>query len=91
MHDLARKYDFVRFVKLSCEEAEMDRAAIPAILAYKNGDLFANLVSVVDEIPPHMELNTSSLEAVLARYFVRFFAILNVTDQCIDAISFNLM
>ena len=45
----------------------MNAAAVPAILAYKNGDLVANLVSVVDEIPPQMDLNASSLEAVFHR------------------------
>lgn len=43
----------------------MHAAGVPAILAYKNGELFANLVSVVDEIPDGRDLSTRSLEAVL--------------------------
>lgn len=42
--------------------------AVPAILAYKSGDLFANIVSVVDEIPNGRDLSTSSLETVLQQY-----------------------
>ena len=43
----------------------MNPVAIPAILAYKAGELIANLVSVVDEIPPGRNMSTSSLELVL--------------------------
>ena len=62
---LARKHEFTRFVKLNYQDAEMIPIAVPAILAYKAGDLIANLVSVVDEIPPGRNLSTSSLELVL--------------------------
>ena len=43
----------------------MDPIAAPAILAYKAGDLIANLVSVIDEIPAGRDLSASSLEALL--------------------------
>lgn len=65
--DLARKHEYTRFVKLSYYEAEMDEATVPAILAYKSGDLIANLVSVVDEIPEGRSVSTSSLEALLKK------------------------
>ena len=68
MTALARKYEYTRFIRLAYDEAEMDAAGVPAVLAYKNGELFANLVSVVDEIPAERELSASSLEAVLQRY-----------------------
>ena len=45
----------------------MDPIAIPAILAYKDGDLIANLVSLVDELPPATSLRKSSLEALLQK------------------------
>ena len=43
----------------------MDAAAIPAVLAYKGGELVANLVSIVDEIPSHLDMDINSIEAVL--------------------------
>ena len=67
MTDLTQRYEFSRFVKLPHEEAEMDPIAVPAILAYKGGELIANLVSVIDEIPPDLALDTHSLEVVLQR------------------------
>ncbi|MCJ1411864.1 hypothetical protein MMC19_005956 [Ptychographa xylographoides] len=62
---LARKYEFTRFVKMSQEDAEMDPVSVPAVLAYQAGDLFANLVSIIDELPEGGHINASSLEAVL--------------------------
>ncbi|KAI9655189.1 MAG: hypothetical protein M1829_000685 [Trizodia sp. TS-e1964] len=62
---IARKHSTTRFVKLHYLEAEMDVVAVPAILAYKGGELFANLVSIIDEIPPERNLSCSSLEWVL--------------------------
>ena len=54
-----------RFIKLHYLDAEMDEACVPAILAYKEGELFANLVAVVDEIPRDRTLSVGSLEGVL--------------------------
>lgn len=48
---LAKRHTRTRFIRLSHEEAEIDPAGVPAILAYKDADLFANLVSVVDHFP----------------------------------------
>lgn len=67
LSNLARKHDFTRFVKLSYQEAEMDPVGAPAILAYQAGELVANLVSVVDELPTGRDLSVSSLENVLQR------------------------
>ena len=55
-------------MKLHYLDAEMDETSVPAILAYKGGDLFANLVSVIDEIPAGRDLSVSSLESVLQSY-----------------------
>ncbi|KAI9678577.1 MAG: hypothetical protein M1817_005634 [Caeruleum heppii] len=67
---LAQKQSTTRFVKLHFEEAEMDVASVPAILAYRAGELFANLVAIIDEIPPDRALSSSSLEAVLKKHAV---------------------
>ena len=68
--NVARKHETTRFVKLNYEDAEIDAAAVPAILAYRNGELFANLVSIIDEIPPNRDLSPNSLEDVLQHYSV---------------------
>ena len=68
MSTIARKHEYTRFVKLNYRDAEMSPAAVPAILAYKAGDLIANLVSIIDEIPAGRDLSTSSLELVLQQY-----------------------
>ena len=49
-------------------EAEMDVDVVPAILAYRGGELFHSIMSVVDEIPSGRSLSTESLELVLQRF-----------------------
>ncbi len=46
----------------------MDEIAAPGILAYKAGDCFANLVSIIDEMPSGKDINSTTLEAVLQSY-----------------------
>jgi len=70
LQNIARKHDTTRFVKLSYQDAEMDPVSVPAILGYRNGDLFANLVSVIDELPEDRGLSSSSLEEVLKKHRV---------------------
>jgi len=70
--NIARKYDTTRFVKLHYEEAEMDAVSVPALLAYKDGDLVANLVAIIDEIPEGRALSSGSLETVLKKHRVLF-------------------
>lgn len=55
-------------MKLHHIEAEMEASVVPAVLAYKGGELFANIIRIVDEIPPGRNLSTDSLELVLRRY-----------------------
>lgn len=62
---LATKHTTTRFIKLHYLEAEMDAASIPAVLAYKQGELMANLVAVVNEIPSDKGLTVASLERVM--------------------------
>jgi len=46
----------------------MDEIAAPGILAYKAGECFANLVSIVNEIPSGKDISSSTLEGVLQLY-----------------------
>ncbi|KAL8739145.1 MAG: hypothetical protein Q9181_000174 [Wetmoreana brouardii] len=62
---LARKHATSRFIKLHYLDAEMDEVAVPGILAYKGGDCFANLVSILNEIPEGADMSAATLESVL--------------------------
>lgn len=64
---LAKQYATTRFVKLHYEEAEMEPAGVPALLAYRGGDKFAGLVPIVDELPNDADLSDVSLGAVMKR------------------------
>ena len=64
---LAARHATTRFVKLGWEDAEMERAGVPALLAYRGGEKFAGLVPVIEEIPEEEELDVGSLEAAMAR------------------------
>lgn len=55
-------------MKLHYLDAEMDEIAVPGILAYKAGDCFANLVSIVNEIPSGKDFSASTLEEMLQQY-----------------------
>ena len=46
----------------------MDAEVMPAVLAYKSGELFKSVMRIVDEIPSGRSLSTESLELVLQRY-----------------------
>jgi len=64
---LAQKHLDVRFVKLHYQDAEMEPAGVPALLAYRAGDKFAGLVPVMDEMPDDADLSSLTLESVLRR------------------------
>lgn len=64
---LAGKHQDTRFIKLHYEDAQMEPAGVPAIIAYKNGDKFAGLVPLIDEIPDDAELNSITLENLFKR------------------------
>lgn len=72
VRNVARKHSTVRFVKLHYEEAEMEIAGVPAVLAYRNGEKFAGLVPLMDEIPDDAELSPISLEVTLRRHQILF-------------------
>lgn len=64
---LASKHQDTRFVKLHYEDAQMEPAGVPAIIAYRGGHKFAGLVPVIDEIPDDAELSALTLETVMKR------------------------
>ncbi|KAJ9618909.1 hypothetical protein H2203_008725 [Taxawa tesnikishii (nom. ined.)] len=64
---LARKYTATRFVKMHYQDAEMEVAGVPAVLAYKAGEKFAGLVPVVDEIPDDADLSPLTLGTLFQR------------------------
>ena len=64
---IAADHSQVQFIALHCAEAEIDAAAVPAILAYRNGEKFADLMPLVDEVSLTRNVVTN-LEAALQRY-----------------------
>ena len=68
IRQMARKHKTTRFIKLHYQDAEMEPAGVPAVLAYRAGDKFAGLVPVMDEIPDDADLSAVSLEKVFQRY-----------------------
>lgn len=61
----------IHFVKVHYDEIEFDNAGVPAILAYKNqGDLFANLTYIIDQIPDDTLFDTQALKDVLVKHRV---------------------
>lgn len=68
LRDLAKRHIDTRFVRLHYQDAEMEPAGVPALIAYRGGDKFAGLVPVIDEIPDDADLSSRTLEAVMKRY-----------------------
>ncbi|EKD20434.1 phosducin [Drepanopeziza brunnea f. sp. 'multigermtubi' MB_m1] len=63
---LVSKNPGIHFVRIHYEAIEFDNAGVPAILAYKNqGDLFANLTYIIDQIPEDTLFDTQALETIL--------------------------
>ena len=67
VRQIAHNHPTTRFIKLHFEEAEMEAAGVPALLAYRGGNKFAGLVPFVDEIPDDAELSAATLETVLKK------------------------
>lgn len=72
---LARKHSNVRFVRLHYQDAEMEPAGVPALIAYRGGDKFAGLVPIMEEMPDDAELSSLTLETVMMRYVRRSFKV----------------
>lgn len=59
----------IHFVKVHYDEVDFDNAGVPAILAYRNqGDLFANLTYIIDQIPEDTLFDTQALKDVLVKH-----------------------
>ncbi|KAM3422734.1 hypothetical protein BST61_g219 [Cercospora zeina] len=65
---LASKHQDTRFIKLHYADAQMEPMGVPAIIAYRNGDKFAGLVPLINELPDDAELNAVTLETVFKRH-----------------------
>lgn len=68
MRTLAQKHKGVHFVRLHYQDAEMEPAGVPALIAYRGGDKFAGLVPIMEEMPDDAELSSLTLETVLQKY-----------------------
>ncbi|KAL4785572.1 thioredoxin-like protein [Aspergillus varians] len=70
LHTIAARQTSVRFIKLHHEIAEMDHIEAPALLAYRNGDVFATIVEIPRLIPKGRSCSADSLEDLLKLYRV---------------------
>ncbi|KFY47745.1 hypothetical protein V495_01831 [Pseudogymnoascus sp. VKM F-4514 (FW-929)] len=66
---LVARHPEIHFVKVHYDDIEFDNAGVPAILAYKHqGDLFANLTYIIDQIPEDTNFDTQALKNVLRKH-----------------------
>ena len=45
----------------------MEPAGVPAVIAYRNGDKFAALVPLINELPDDADLSALTIESVMKR------------------------
>jgi hypothetical protein len=67
MREIAQRNNTTRFIKLHYEDAEMEVAGVPAVLAYRNAEKFVGLVPLMDALPDDSELSVISLETCFRR------------------------
>ena len=67
LEQLAPKYADVCFIALHYEDAEMEHAGVPAVLAYKDGEQFASLTPLRETFTVVGD-DYTSLEAALTKY-----------------------
>ncbi|KAF9894583.1 hypothetical protein FE257_006469 [Aspergillus nanangensis] len=67
---IARRQPRVHFVKLHHEIAEMDHIQAPALLAYRDGDVFATIVEIIHQIPKGRDCTADTLEDLLKMHRV---------------------
>ncbi|KAF3483469.1 putative Phosducin [Arthroderma uncinatum] len=67
---LARKQATTHFVKLHYEIAEMDHITAPALIAYRNGEVFATIIDVLNQLPNGRGCSSSSIEDLLMQHKV---------------------
>lgn len=71
MHEVAKRNDTVRFVRLHGEVADIDSVALPAVLAYQGGNRLATLLPLLSDLPFDSTLSAVSLETLFRRYVSR--------------------
>ncbi len=67
----------------------MDEIAAPGILAYKAGECFANLVSLINEIPAGRDINSTTLENLLQQYVMSISPLTRFTTDIMPGIGFS--
>ncbi|KKK22794.1 putative phosducin [Aspergillus rambellii] len=65
LRTIAQRQPAVRFIKLHHEIAEMDHIQAPALLAYRNGDVFSTIVDIPQQIPKGRSCTADTLEDLL--------------------------
>lgn len=69
LRSLVSSHPTVHFVKVHYDVIELDNAAVPAILAYRNqGDLFANLTGLIELIPDNEDFDSDSLKRFFRKH-----------------------
>lgn len=68
MLEVVKRNDTTRFVRFSNIDAEMPEEVVPAVLAYKRGEKFADIIPLDRELPKDDHLTAVSLETALRRY-----------------------
>ncbi|KAL1798030.1 hypothetical protein ACET3X_004636 [Alternaria dauci] len=68
MHDVAKRNDTVRFVKMYNDDAEIEDTGVPAVLAYKGGDKFADIIPLKNALPADSELSAVALETLFRQH-----------------------
>ena len=66
----------------------MDEIAAPGILAYKAGECFVNLVSLINEIPAGRDINSSTLENLLQQYVMSISPLIRSATDIMPGIGF---
>ena len=67
----------------------MDEIAAPGILAYKAGECFVNLVSLINEIPAGRDINSTTLENLLQQYVISISSLTRFTIDIMPGIEFS--
>lgn len=57
----------MHFLALHHADAQIDAAGVPALLAYRNGDKFADILPLVDEVAPSRRCE-AALESLMREY-----------------------
>lgn len=70
LEGVARRNPTVHFVKLHHEIAEMNHIEAPALVAYRDGDVFETIVEIVRQIPKGRDCTSHTLEDLLKQYRV---------------------